>query len=296
MSVHVLYGKDSVIRDFYVRELIGDRDALRVAPGEVGSNVGGASLFGDAPILVVSVENKKGFDTALDAIEGGGGGASQEVVFSSKTKPSVTVSRRLNQIGAQVEEATVSGIVKKFVPHAPAGLVSALNEYAGDDPSILVSFVENFRHVKQLDNLTLQGALSRLSHAPGVVPYWHVTNKLGGSVEDMVESYRRYVSGSPGKEPLFLRFLFNELRLIMFIGLLSDCKEREAMNTVGVTNEWRFRKLKKLSKRADIMRLSSTVKEVSRFCSGADNRLYVRPEFLRTLTEKLLVDVSRCFG
>lgn len=287
MSVLILLGKDTVKSEFYL-STIDVKELRRIKKPDEILPTGG--LFGPDPTYVIKASVKKDFDSIFDRVAITGA----SVIILTNKSPAKSVKDRYKDVRA-TERNTDNLRVKDYCPTAPASLIKELELYAGDDSSIIVSFIANYRNVGNLKGLTLEKALRRLSQSEGVVPYWEVTNILTASPGVIIEKYRRFIAGSNRKQLFFLLMLSKELKALTALSLVGNVNDSMAMSLTGIKSPYRLNNLKRIAKKADPLKLTAVAKEVSLYARSVDDAMFISPENLEVITEKLLVDITSCF-
>lgn len=252
-EAYVAFERDRVIKDWGF-EWAGTRNIQQL------SEAGAASLFGDAPLSILALEDKEQVKQAAEKMKS----ATQEE-FSRWGKPGVIMLTSVDRTSTKTLEKLIADNGGSVIlakenskdKNSPAErLVNELSlsresraflkDFAGDNYSSILSLLKTLGDLtaEQQKRITVDDLIVRLPQAPGAIPPWEIEPAiLRGDTTKAIELYRRVALTS--HLLIVMRILKNKFHLVFRTASILDNHPNAGLEQVakalGVPNNYPLR-------------------------------------------------------
>jgi len=240
-EAYVAFERDRLIKEWGF-EWDGTRNIQKIA------EAGAASLFGEAPLSILTLEDKDQVKETADKIKN----ASVEEL-ARWAKPGIIILTSVDRTSTKTIEKLVAeknGVVvlakesskDKKSPaerlvndlHLNYEAKTFLKEFAGDNYSSILSLLKTLGDLKpeQQKNITVDDLIVRLPQAPGAIPPWEIEPAiLRGDTTKAIELYRRVAQTSHFL--IVLSILKNKFHLVFRVAATLDSHPRYGLEQIA---------------------------------------------------------------
>lgn len=294
------FERDNVLKEWGV-----DRADTRVITKL--DDAGIASLFGDAPTSILTLETKEDVKSTAERLK-----AATDSDVARYSNPGIIMLTNVSRVSTKTLEKLVDSLGGEVILSKESGskesptrkLVDDLSvsreakvfliDYAGDDYSSILGLVKTIGALspKQQQAVSIDDLLVRMPSAPGAIPPWEIEPALlSGNVTKAVELYRRVSQTS--NLLVVLAILKNKFKLVFKVASLQSVTPGIQLATVattlGVPNNYPLRLAFDTAKRLGPQRstaiLELLVETEKRVKGGASGDPHIR-------MESMLVQIS----
>lgn len=229
-SAYTSFERDKVLRDWSV-----ERADTRLISKVDESGI--ASLFGDAPVSILTFETKEDVKAAADKLK-----SSTESEVKRYLTPGLIMLTNVSRVSTKSLEKLVAELDGEIILSKTSGSKESptnklvdelqiareakefLKDYAGDDYGSILGLIKTIGALtpKQQQGITIEDLLVRIPTPPGAIPPWEIEPALlRGNVTKAIELYRRVAQNS--HLLVVLAVLKNKFKLVFKVAsLLAD--------------------------------------------------------------------------
>lgn len=215
MYFAIITDKSKSYRDFQKDFLLKKWGKNDVEYREVSSlsEVGESTIFGDAPLSLMSLDETTQVKTLLANVQKIPTDILKKkfdsgfIILSSLARNSTKkLEQFITDVGGEVIAAKgnsrdKSNISSKLLSSLslPKNVKNFMEEYSGDDYDTLISLIRSVSEIpeKQQSRLTIDDIIIRMPQAPGSIPPWEIEKPLmSGDLNETINLYRRIINHS----------------------------------------------------------------------------------------------------
>lgn len=212
------------------------------------SEAGVASLFGDPPVSILSLEDKEQVRVTAEKLKTSSDDEKKRwakpglIILTSVDRTSTkTLEKLVGEAGGQVVLAKESSKDKTSPAERLINELSLsrearefLKDFAGDNFTSILSLLKNLGGLKpeQQTRITVEDLIVRLPQAPGSIPPWEIEPAiLRGDTTKAIELYRRVAKTSHFL--IVLAILKNKFHLVFRVAALLDEQPRASLEQIA---------------------------------------------------------------
>lgn len=291
MSVTVLWSPDAALRSFEVAQVAAGRQVKQISNPTL--MVGSQLIPEEATVWTMKLPGSTAaLEETLNCFDYSS--PDDELLLLSQTKPKAALQKVLASHSVSVRELKRPDL-RRMCPTISSKLEGQLIDYAGDDSTVILSFIHAYGSYKDISRLTFDKAMERLSSDPGKVAVWSFVSSVGDvDAEEFVSRYRRWAA-SERPSVFLVKMLSRELSRLYRISLLSDTPDEVAMPVVAVSNRWVYGKLKQKASRANRETLKRVSEDVAELAQSVDEKVFYTDAELDALIEGACVQITTIF-
>jgi len=297
-EAYVHFERDRVLKDWGI-DYSGTRAIQSI------SEAGVASLFGDAPVSILSLEDKELIKSTVEKIKEASASDIARwtspglIILTSVDRTSTkTLEKLVVDNGGEVilSKEAVKGKgspTEKLVDELSItrDLKTFLKDYAGDNYSSILALVKTLSALspKQQQGITIDDLLVRMPQAEGAIPPWEIEPAImRGDVSKAITLYRRVSKTS--HLLVVLAILKNKFKLVFKIASLIELEPKmnlaQLAETLGVPNNYplklAYESAKKIGPKAAVQLIELAAETEKKVKGGSSANPHVTMEAMIT--------------
>ncbi len=297
-EAYVHFERDRVLENWNI-DYSGTRAIQKI------SEAGVASLFGDAPVSILSLDDKESVKNTAEKLKSASASELERwttpglIILTSVDRTSTkTLEKLVGDNGGEVILSKESSKAKvspteKLVDglSIPREVKTFLKEYAGDDYSSILALIKTLGALspKQQQGITIEDLLVRMPQAPGAIPPWEIEPAImRGDVTKAITLYRRVSQTS--HLLVVLALLKNKFKLVFKVATLVEDNPRMTLDqlskTLGVPNNYplklAYESAKKIGPRAATQLIELAAETEKKVKGGSSGNPHIMMEAMIT--------------